>query len=199
MADLFEAQAHDWDSRPLPTQISEGVSRAIMDHVSLSSDMTVMDFGAGTGLVCAQLAPSVGRVLAVDISESMLQQLAKKEALKGKVELRCQDILKAPLTERVELIVSAMAMHHVEDTRALLRCFSEHLSEGGRIALADLDREDGDFHPPGIEGVYHAGFEREELRALAESMGFSELRFVTATVVHKDEKSYPIFLMTGVK
>lgn len=199
MADLFEAQAEDWDTRPIPTQISEGVSRAIFDQVALSSEMTVMDFGAGTGLVCAQLAPAVGRVLAVDISESMLQQVAKKESLQGKVELHCQDILKTPLTERVELIVSAMAMHHVEDTRALLECFAEHLSEGGRIALADLDKEDGDFHPPDIEGVYHNGFDREELRAVAESIGFSELRFVTVTIVYKDEKPYPIFLMTGVK
>ena len=199
MADLFEDKAQDWDTRPIPAQISEGVSQAIAEHVTLSEELTVMDFGAGTGLVCTKLAPLVGRVLAVDISELMLSKLAGKEALKGKVDVYCQDILESPLSERVELIVSAMAMHHVEDTRALFDRFAEQLTEGGRLALADLDKEDGDFHPPGVEGVFHAGFEREALREIVESAGFSEVSFVTATEVSKEEKRYPIFLMTAVK
>jgi len=186
MADLFEDKAQDWDTRPIPAQISEGVSQAIAEHVTLSEELTVMDFGAGTGLVCTKLAPLVGRVLAVDISELMLSKLAGKEALKGKVDVYCQDILESPLSERVELIVSAMAMHHVEDTRALFDRFAEQLTEGGRLALADLDKEDGDFHPPGVEGVFHAGFEREALREIAESAGFSEVSFVTATEASKE-------------
>ena len=120
MKDLFEDKAADWDRRPTPQQISEGVFAAVMNTVALSPTLTVMDFGAGTGLVCGKLAPHVGRVLAVDVSPSMLDQLAKKPELAGKVEVFCQDILATPLGRQVDLVVSAMAMHHVADTRALL-------------------------------------------------------------------------------
>ncbi|HMV67737.1 MAG TPA: methyltransferase domain-containing protein, partial [Myxococcota bacterium] len=105
--------------------------------------------------------------------------------------------LAAPLAERFDLIVSAMAMHHVEDTAALLRSLRAHLAPGGQIALADLDAEDGSFHPPGVEGVFHAGFERAALGAAIEAAGFSAPRFTTACVVHRDGREYPVFLVTA--
>ncbi len=197
MTDLFQAHAQDWDTRPLPTQISEGVSRALLAAVPLSPALEVMDFGAGTGLICERLAPEVKRVIAVDISAAMLARLTAKERLAGRVEARRQDILTQPLEEQVDLIVSAMAMHHVEDTAALWRAFYAHTRPGGRVALADLDAEDGSFHPPEAEGVFHAGFDREALRAQIEAAGFTEVSFTTACEVSKEERRYPIFLVTA--
>jgi 2-polyprenyl-3-methyl-5-hydroxy-6-metoxy-1,4-benzoquinol methylase len=199
MTDLFKDKAAEWDSRPIPQQISEGVFGALKDAVVLEGTSTVMDFGAGTGLVCSKIAPHVERVLAVDISEAMLEQLASKPELEGKVDIRCQNILETPLDERVELIVSAMAMHHVEDTAALMRALHDHLAPGGRVALADLDTEDGDFHPPGIEGVFHAGFDRGALKGHLEAAGFQDVAFVTACQVDREQKRYPIFLVTAVR
>jgi putative AdoMet-dependent methyltransferase len=199
LADLFKDKADDWDARPLPMQISQGVFAAIDEGVALSEDLTVLDFGAGTGLVAGKLAPRVGRVLAVDISEAMLTKLAAKPELAGKVETFCQNILETPLERQVDLVVSAMAMHHVEDTAALLRSLFDHLVPGGQVALADLDAEEGDFHPADIEGVFHAGFDRGEFGALLEDAGFSEPRFVTACEIAKGDKRYPIFLVTATR
>lgn len=197
--DLFHHKAQEWDTRPIPAQISGGVFAAIRDAVPLSPDTTVMDFGAGTGLVCGQLAPLVGQILAVDVSRAMLDQLAQKTELHGKVDVICQDILHEPLGRQVDLVVSAMAMHHVEDTRGLLRTLFEHLNPGGQVALADLDTEEGDFHPPDTEGVYHAGFDREALAALLLDVGFVAPRFVDAATVDRDGKRYPIFLAHAAK
>jgi len=199
VSDLFAGKAEDWDDRPVPVQISTGVVRAIRAAVDLSPDMTVMDFGAGTGLVCTKLASDVGRILAVDVSQTMLAKLADKPELAGKVEIFCQDITKAPLERQVDLVVSAMAMHHVEDTAALLRALYVHLVPGGRIAVADLDTEDGDFHPPETEGVYHTGFDRDALAALAREVGFASPELVTATQVDRDGKRYPVFLLTALR
>ncbi|MBL8920438.1 MAG: class I SAM-dependent methyltransferase [Myxococcaceae bacterium] len=199
MSDLFSDKAHDWDTRPVPAQISEGVSRALMQAIALSPTMTVLDFGAGTGLVCAKLAPHVGRILAVDISAAMLEQLKKKPELEGKVEVYCQDLVAAPLPAKVDLVVSAMAMHHVRDTAGLLASLHTHLKPGGRVALADLDSEDGSFHPPGTEGVFHTGFAREALGALLESAGFRDVRFVTACEVLKEGRAWPVFLVTATR
>lgn len=197
MTDLFRDKAADWDRRPVPQQISQGVVNALRTRVSLSPDMTVMDFGAGTGLLAGAVAPEVGRLHAVDVSESMLAQLAAKEALRDKVTVHCHDLTKSPLDLKVDLVISAMAMHHVADTDALLRALHTCLRDGGRLALADLDAEDGTFHPAGTEGVFHAGFSREDLAARLAAAGFAEVHFETATTVHKDERSYPVFLVTA--
>jgi len=199
MTDLFEDKAKDWDARPVPVQISQGVGAALRARVPLAADLRVMDFGAGTGLVCAQVAPHVGKVYAVDISAAMLGQLATKPELAGKVEIRCQDLLEQPLGHQVDLVVSAMAMHHVRDTAGLLRAFAAHLPPGGRVALADLDREDGTFHPPGAEGVFHHGFDRDALTAALTAAGFTDIEFGTATRVDRDQRGYDVFLVTATR
>jgi predicted TPR repeat methyltransferase len=199
MTDLFKDKALDWDTRPVPVQISAGVGAALLGKVALRADMRVMDFGAGTGLICAQVAPHVEVVYAVDISPTMLAQLAAKPELRGKVEVCCQDILTTPLGRRVDLVVSAMALHHVADTGRAVQAFAEHLEPGGRLALADLDQEDGTFHPPGAEGVFHHGFARDALRAQLTQGGFQDIEFTTATQVVKDDRRYDIFLVTATK
>lgn len=142
-----------------------------------------MDFGAGTGLIAGRLAPHVAHIVAVDISAAMLAQLASKPELAGKVETIERDIIAEPLGRRVDLIVSAMAMHHVEDTDALLKALYTHLAPGGRVALADLDTEAGGFHPPGMAGVFHHGFDREV--------------FTSACEVEKEARRYSVFLATA--
>lgn len=197
MTDLFRDKAADWDHRPVPAQISEGVVRAVRERVALDPDLTVMDFGAGTGLVGSKIAPFVRHVHAVDISEAMLAQLAAKEELRGKVTIHCRDILREPLEVRVDLVVSAMAMHHVQDTAGLLGALFAHLRPGGRLALADLDAEDGTFHPPDAVGVFHTGFDRGALGGLLEAAGFADVDFGTAVEVHKEARAYPVFLVTA--
>ena len=194
MPDLFKDKAEDFDERDLPQQLSKGIGECIVAHVELRPDMKVMDFGAGTGLVTQRIVDRVGRVTAVDVSEAMLGKLKEKEGLRGKVDVVCQDILDAPLDDRFDLIVSAMAMHHVDDTTTLIRRFWEHLRPGGRVALADLDAEPGDFHPPDAPHVHHHGFDRGAFGAALKAQGFSDVEFVNATTVERDGRTYPVFV-----
>jgi len=199
MTDKFKEKAKDWDVNDRIKQLSSAIGSCIIKNVELNSQMHVMDFGAGTGLITSQVAPYVNKITAVDISPSMLEQLIAKQELKDKVEALCQDITSESTGIKYDLIMSAMAMHHVEDTDNMVKQFATHLKSGAKIALADLDKEDGSFHPKGIEGVYHDGFERNEFRATLEQHGFKDVNFETAHTVQGENRPYPIFLALATK
>jgi 2-polyprenyl-3-methyl-5-hydroxy-6-metoxy-1,4-benzoquinol methylase len=196
--DHFAEKSRDWDARPVPAQISAAVGSLLRESLDWHAGMRVMDFGAGTGLLASHVAPLVAKVIAVDTSPSMLEALAQKPDLRDVVEPRCHDILAEPLGERLDAVVSAMALHHVQDTARLLDAFREHLKPGGQLALADLDSEDGSFHPPATEGVFHHGFDRADLRRKLEAAGFEAVHFRTAVDVTRESgRAYPVFLVTA--
>ena len=199
MADLFEEKAQDWDVNDMVRELSMAIGNTILKRVDFQPDMGVMDFGAGTGLISSHVASKVSQITAVDISEAMLEKLAAKPELKDKVHIVCQDITRQPLDRKFDVIVSAMAMHHVEDTENLIKTFALHLKPNGQVALADLDTEDGSFHPEDIEGVYHSGFDRDALQTIFEQNGFADIEFVTAHTANKEGRDYPIFLVTATK
>ncbi|MCK4705158.1 MAG: class I SAM-dependent methyltransferase [Gammaproteobacteria bacterium] len=199
MSDHFNEKAKTWDADEMVQKLSSAIGTSILEHTSLNPQMNVMDFGAGTGLISSHVASLVNKIVAVDISEAMLNKLVAKPEIQGKVEAVCQNILEQPLTTQFDLIMSAMAMHHVEDTAKLIQTFSEHLNSGAQIALADLDKEDGSFHPADIKGVFHSGFERYDLKALLKTHGFNDIHFFTAHTVVKDDKQYPVFLVVASK
>ncbi len=199
MSDLFNEKAESWDADDMIKQLSSAVGASMVENLPLNQQMDVMDFGAGTGLISSHIAPLVNKIVAVDISRAMLDKLVLKPELHGKVEAVCQDVMDCPLGAQFDLIVSAMALHHVEDTHKAVQVFSDHLKPGGILALADLDSEEGDFHPRGTEGVYHFGFEREKLRLILEQCGFDPVRFFTAHTINKNGKKYPVFLVVATK
>jgi len=197
MSDLFKVKADDWDASQMRLSLSSAIGAAINIHVPLDPEMQVLDFGAGTGLLTAHIVPHVQQLTAVDTSPAMLEKLRDKPEFRAKVTTLCQDIITTPLAQKFDLIISAMAMHHVEDTGKLMRIFAGILHNGGRIALADLDKEDGSFHPAGTEGVFHHGFKRDALQDLLESSGFTDIEFFTAHTIEKENRQYTIFLVSA--
>jgi 2-polyprenyl-3-methyl-5-hydroxy-6-metoxy-1,4-benzoquinol methylase len=99
---------------------------------------------------------------------------------------------------RFDVVYSLMALHHIPDTNYILGQFQAVLEPGGWLALADLDKEDGSFHGLQMTEV-HRGFEREQLQAQAERVGFAGVMFATAFAVQKAGRVYPVFLMTARK
>ncbi|MBI3751968.1 MAG: methyltransferase domain-containing protein [Chloroflexi bacterium] len=97
-----------------------------------------------------------------------------------------------------DLALSILMLHHVEDTAAALRAVRALLVPGGRLALADLDTEDGSFHTAEAEGIHHHGFDRHLLEALAEQAGFREVAIGSAGSMERDGRTYPLFLLTAV-
>lgn len=199
MTDLFKEKAESYDSEDWATELSSVIGAMILSKIPFSDQMNVMDFGAGTGLICSHVAPMVRNITAVDISEAMLEKLTAKPELKNKVNVLCQDIMNNPIDEKFDLIMSAFALHHVEDTNKLIQSFAYHLETGSRIALVDVDKEDGSFHGEDNQGVFHCGFDREALKAILEMYSFENIDFVTAHHFDWNGRKYSAFLVTASK
>lgn len=199
----FDQAAATWDEKPKRRQLAAAIVTAMRDLLPLSKEMTALEIGCGTGLVTCDLAPLLKKIVATDTSAGMLAVLADKIADLGveNVEPRRHDLIgdgDLPVGT-FDLIYSAMTLHHIEDTRALLTACRRHLSPGGILALADLDKEDGSFHDD-MSGVAHCGFDQGRLAELVVACGFLAPRFVTAHCMTKEDdagrsRDFPVFLM----
>ncbi len=201
----FDAIAAGWDDNPTRRALATGVAEAIAAAVPLQADWQALEYGCGTGLVGAALAPKLAGLLACDVSPGMLAVLEQKAHAAGLDHLhtRVLDLTsEVPPAERFELIFSSMTMHHIPDVTALVRTFHSMLKPRGWLALADLDTEDGSFHGGDAVGVMHQGFDRAALQADLRAAGFSETHARTAHTVAKTAADgrvnhYPVFLITA--
>jgi cyclopropane fatty-acyl-phospholipid synthase-like methyltransferase len=198
--DLFAHKSKDWDENSKRVQGAKAIAEAIVQNIELKNTMHIMDFGAGTGLLSYCLADKVAKVTAIDNSPSMLEVFHEKSS-----NFACMtSVMELDLSQEVpeglffDGIISSMTIHHLEDTEDMLRKMYTMLPEGGFIALADLDAEDGTFHSDNT-GVFHFGFERDKLVALVEKVGFKEVKIETANTINKPHKSFPVFLLTAKK
>lgn len=191
----FDQAAKDWDLEDRRVILARAVAAAIRARVAISKDDSVLDFGCGTGLLTLELAPLAGSMTGADTSPGMLEALAAKAPV-ARILL---DPEKDPdLGGPHSLIVSSMTLHHIPDVPALFRTFARHLRPGGRVALADLDTEDGSFHTD-AQGVHHFGFPREQVIAWLREAGFGDARAETACTTRKEGRDYSIFLALGTK
>lgn len=199
MTDFYKEKAESYDAEDWEKVLSSVAEATILSKIAFHDQMHVMDFGAGTGLICSHVAPMVKKITAVDISEAMLTKLTAKPELKNKVNSLCQDIMNNPIDEKFDLIMSAFAMHHVEDTNKLIQSFAAHLETGSWVALVDVDKEDGSFHSEDNLGVFHCGFDRDALKAILKMYSFENIDFVTAHNFECDGRKYSAFLVTALK
>jgi ubiquinone/menaquinone biosynthesis C-methylase UbiE len=196
----FDSKAVVWDDHPVRRELTLQISAAIQAVVTLEKTMSAMEFGCGTGLISRELFPMLGKLMAIDLSPGMIAQLQKRidEANLKTITARCLDIFTDPPDETFDLIFSAMALHHIPDTDAVLDQLAGLLKPGGQIALADLDTEDGTFHGADAGPVHH-GFDREGLMKKIRDRGLIETAVVTAHTLCKNGNEYSVFLITARK
>jgi len=197
--DHFEHKSKSWDMSSMRVKNAKGIAELIVKNIKLNKAMKLMDFGAGTGLLSYFIAPFVSKITAVDNSPSMLLEFKNKcNEFVCETEVIEKDLSKDTLDEKFDGIISSMTIHHLEDIVALFKKFYNMLDDDGFIAIADLDTEDGSFHSDGT-GVFHHGFDREVLEAIAEEAGFKEIHFELASTINKPHATFTVFLMTAVK
>ena len=202
----FDTDADNWDQVPGRVKVARDIAQSMIREITLTPDMDVLDFGCGTGLLTFALQPFVRSITGVDSSQGMLDifKTKIKEQHLSDVKAGYLDLDKGDVLEgSYHLVVSSMTLHHVKNISPLLKQFYSILLPAGQLAIADLDLDDGKFHGNN-DGLFHFGFDREDLHRTFIDTGFRDVRHQTAAQIEKPVKGgqtslFTIFLMTGRK
>jgi ubiquinone/menaquinone biosynthesis C-methylase UbiE len=115
----------------------------VLDKAQLQPDDTVLDVGAGDGLIAfgaLERLSAQGHVIFSDISQDLLDHCRKAAEVEGVLQ-RCRfllaaaDQLGAVVTGSVDVVTTRSVLIYVKDKAGALREFYRVLEPGGRISL----------------------------------------------------------------
>ncbi len=197
----FDNAAPEWDKNLERHQFLEGLVNKLLEHMELTADMSIIDYGCGTGNASLPVAEKVAHVYAVDASQGMLEELSNKLSQQNisNITPLLLDLSVKPFPHSgIDAAFTIMAMHHVPDTDTLLENLATAIKSGGSIHLIDLYTEDGNFHK-NMEPVPHHGFNPEELADKLKQRGFTNCRHELAGTKQREHGNYPVFILSALK
>ncbi|HIP54670.1 MAG TPA: class I SAM-dependent methyltransferase [Sulfurimonas autotrophica] len=198
MQDHFKEKAQNWDSGNIRVNGAKIIANAIEKEIPLNKNMEILDFGVGTGLLGFCIASKVKQVYGVDTSAKMLEKLQEKNSSDLHITAYHQDIMKEPLKQQFDGIISSMTLHHIEDLDDFFATIYKNIKKDGFIAIADLESEDGTFHSDN-KGVHHFGFDKTSLYEQAKKHGFKDIKIENINTIQKPHRDFGVFLLTAKK
>ena len=143
---------------------------------------TVADLGAGEGTLSQLLAQRAKKVIAVDLSPKMVefgQSLATQHGLDN-LEFRVGDIENPPIDpSSLDLAILSQALHHAEHPQTAIDATFRILKPGGRLIVLDLLQHNFE-EARELYADRWLGFAENELSAMMEKAGFSQVEILVA-------------------
>ena len=172
--EFFDRSAGEWDE--LRTELFGETAELSALFALLDEEWVVGDLGCGTGRAAERLAPWVRRVVAVDGSESMLEEAAYRLQSAENVELRHGELERLPIEQgELDAALLVLVLHHVSDPQAALAEVARAVKPAGRLVILDMRPHDRAEYR-GRMGHQWLGFGREELESWLQAAGFSGFR-----------------------
>ena len=180
---LFDEAAGGYDeARRRLVPGLDGLYTALLEGVPFGVDepIKVLDLGAGTGLLSAEISgrfPRAGITL-VDLSVEMLRVARRRFAREpGLFEFRVMDFARKDLPAGYDLVVSALAVHHLTDgdKRELFERVFGALVAGGLFVnldqvLGETPEEEARYEEWWLRNAREAGASEEDLAAAFRRM-----------------------------
>jgi ubiquinone/menaquinone biosynthesis C-methylase UbiE len=119
------------------------VVERVVAEAAVPAGGRVVDLGCGSGQLALRLAPLAGSVLAVDVSQAMVELLERNARALGiaNVEGRAVPVEQLELPPAsVDVVVSNYALHHLRDVdkATAVRAAARWLAPGGRLVIGDM-------------------------------------------------------------
>ncbi|MCY6959740.1 class I SAM-dependent DNA methyltransferase [Clostridium brassicae] len=201
----FDNYAKTWDTDERIDR-ARIISDKIINSIDVNKDCSAMEFGCGTGLVSFNLYKRFKSITLIDTSREMIDILNSKiDKYKANNMISYQsDIFDESLTDRkYDVIYNSMVLHHIQDTKSIIKKFYDLLNEYGYLCIVDLDEEDGSFHKKYSDFDGHNGFNQEKLKNVLIAVGFKDVESNTFFHDKKDidgkKINYSLFLMKARK
>jgi 2-polyprenyl-3-methyl-5-hydroxy-6-metoxy-1,4-benzoquinol methylase/DNA-binding transcriptional ArsR family regulator len=141
-----------------------------------SSASCVLEIGPGDGLFLEYLSEQYQQVVALDVSEEMLnqaQQFTSKQQLRN-IEFIQGDTSSSKLKNyRFDAVVMNMVLHHVPSPAALFADIARLLDDGGQLFITELCQHDQDWVKQSCGDLW-MGFSPDELTEIANKADFIE-------------------------
>jgi ubiquinone/menaquinone biosynthesis C-methylase UbiE/predicted DNA-binding transcriptional regulator len=160
----------------------------------------VADLGAGEGTLSQILAKNARKVIAIDISERMVEvgaQLAKDQGFTN-LEYRIGDLEEPPIADNsIDLAIFSQALHHANSPQKAIAAAGRILRKGGRLVILDLLAH-GFEQARELYADLWLGFSEVELVRLMDQAG---LRETDVQIVSREPNSphFQTVLATGIK
>jgi SAM-dependent methyltransferase len=128
---------------------------ALLRELGLGGHSTLVDLGAGTGLLAAAVAPLARRVVAVDPSPAMLDVACSRG---GFETVEAGFLTYEHRGDRPDFVYTRNALHHLPDfwKAVALRRMHDLLADGGTLVLRDIVYA---FEPAEADAVLAAWYE----------------------------------------
>ncbi len=136
----------------------------------LPEGAVIADLGCGTGSLLPLLALQAGTVIGIDREAAMLEVAAARISGLANVTLLTGLLDALPLGRRtVDLAISALVLHHIQDLQPVAAEVARVLAPGGRWIILDMVEHDREDYRVTM-GHRHSGFSERTIQELAASV-----------------------------
>jgi SAM-dependent methyltransferase len=151
----FTTQAKAFAANPWVTD-EERIQRLVA-AARLKGDERVLDIATGPGYIAEAIARSAREVIGLDLTDAMLSIARERTQQHGviNVSFRIGDAQNLPFeSEEFDLVVSRLALHHMQHPIQALREMTRVLRHGGTVLIEDIFASE---HPD--RAAYHDRWE----------------------------------------
>lgn len=178
--EFFNKVAPEWEQLSR-TCYDESIRDKLFQLNLLDENMTVLDLGSGDGYLSRAVAAHVKKVIAVDISGEMLNELEKKAKAAGisNIETIESDGQDVPLEDSsVEMVCANMYLHHIEEPDIAIKEMYRLVKPGGKVFVADFCNHKNEEFKEKMHDVW-PGFKRQEIKKWFCDNGFTNVQIET--------------------
>ncbi|MCW8833876.1 MAG: class I SAM-dependent methyltransferase [Colwellia sp.] len=191
MSNEWDEYAENWDVDPTVEEYAKNAFATLLDNINID-DLTVLDFGCGTGALTQLMSPTVKSIVAIDASSEMIKHLNKKALnnVSSISDYLSEELVQSrpELANKFDLIVASSVCAFLPDYEATLSLLKSQLKEGGMFVQWDwLSNDDSS----------NIGLSEKRVKQAFLASGFVNTRVNSPFIMSSSKGNMPVLMAIG--